>query len=75
MVELVAAAHRAVDAEQRRAGQRQIADGVERLVAGELVGEAQAFGIEQPLFVDDERVLERGAERVTARSKASPRPS
>ena len=42
VVELVAAAHGPVGAEQRRAGEREVADRVERLVAHELVGEAQA---------------------------------
>ena len=49
---------------QRRAGQRQIADGINRLVAHELVGEAHTFGIEDSVLRNDDRVFERGAERI-----------
>ena len=42
-----------------------IADGVNRLVTNELVGETYAVGIEDAVFGDDHRILERGAERVT----------
>ena len=45
MIELVAAAHRTIGRKQRRPGQRQIADRVERLVADEFVRIAQAFGL------------------------------
>ena len=47
---------------ERRAGKRKIADGVEHLVADELVREAQAFGIDDCVLADRDRVLERGAE-------------
>src|SRR5215469_3847303 len=64
MVELVAATHRAVSAEQGPARQRQIADRVQYFVANELVGETHALRVENAVVADDERVLERGAERV-----------
>ena len=64
VVELVAAAHRAVGRQQGPSGERQIADRVEHLVADELVGEAHAFRVEDAVVGDDQRVLERGAERV-----------
>ena len=58
VIELVAATHRAIDAKQRRARQRKIADGVERLVAGELIREAQAVRIKQTILVNDKGVVE-----------------
>ena len=64
VIELVAAANGAVGGEQRLAGQGQIADGVENLVAHEFVGEAQAFRIEHAILGDHQRIGERGAERV-----------
>src|SRR6516225_10337201 len=64
MVELVAATHRAVSAEQGPARQRQIADRVQHFVANELVGETRTLGVENAVVADDERVLQRGAERV-----------
>ncbi len=42
-VEAMATAARAEGAEDGRAGQREVADGIERLVAHELVGVAQPF--------------------------------
>jgi hypothetical protein len=58
MVEFVAAAHRAIDAEQRRAGKRQIADRIHDLVADEFVGEAHAIRIEHPILGDHDRIVE-----------------
>ena len=69
MVELMAAADRTIGAEQRRTGKREIADGVERLVTGKFVGEAETVRIEQPVLVDDKRILERSAERVASAPK------
>src|SRR4029079_17441069 len=45
-------------------GESQVADRVEHLVAHELVGIAQACRIEDAIIGDDERVLERSAERI-----------
>src|SRR5262245_54120180 len=64
MVELVAAAHRPVSAEQGPARQRQIADRVQHFVANELVGETRTLRVENAVVADNERVLQRGAERV-----------
>src|SRR5262245_57553403 len=64
VVELVATPNRAISAEDRHAGQRQIADGVERLVADELVRIAGAFRIQHTRIADHDRVFERGAERI-----------
>src|SRR6478672_200255 len=69
VVELVAAADRAIGAEQRRARERKIADRIKRLVAGKLIGEAQAVRIEQTILVDDEGVVERGTERIARAPK------
>src|ERR1700689_981668 len=63
MVELVAATHRTIGAEQRQTRQREIADHVENLVAHAFVAVAQPFGVEQTLFVEHHRILERRAER------------
>src|ERR1700686_2267915 len=65
MIELMPAAHRPISADQRRASERQVADGVDRLVAHELVGEPHTLRIEHAVFGDHDRILERGAERVT----------
>ena len=61
MIELVAAAHRAERRQQRETGQRQVADHVEGLVAGALVGITQPLGIQQAGVVEHHRVLERCA--------------
>src|SRR5260221_917197 len=63
VVQLVAAAHRAIGAEQRQSGQREIADNVENLVARTLVAVTQSLGVEQPGIVEHHRILERGAKR------------
>src|SRR6202040_2227063 len=65
IVELVAAVHRAIGAEQRRARERQIADGIQHLVTDELVPKTQTLRIEHAIFGDDERILQRGAERIS----------
>ena len=65
MVELVAAPHGAIGAEQRQAGQREIADHVEHLVTGAFVAVAQALGVEQTGFVEHHRILKGRAERET----------
>ena len=45
------------------AGEGQVADRVEDLVTDELVGVAQALGVDHPVLADGDGVLERGAER------------
>ena len=45
----------------RRAGESEIADRIERLVAHELVGEAKPFAIDDAVVADGHGVLERGA--------------
>ena len=82
MIELVAAADRTIGADQRRAGQRQIADRVDRLVADEFVGKRMPSRIEHAIFGDHDGILERGAERIArapqlgdvAHEAESPRP-
>src|SRR4051795_389111 len=64
MVELRAASYGAVRGKQGAARERQIADRVQDLVADEFVGETLAFRIEDAVIADNERVLERGAERI-----------
>src|SRR5262249_20724140 len=64
MVELVAATHRTVSTEQGPARQRQIADRVQHFVANELVGKTGTLGVEDPVVAHDQRILERGAERI-----------
>src|SRR5277367_7021067 len=63
-VELVTRAIGPIKTNNRRTRERQIADRVERLVAHELVGVAQPFGIEDGVAIDGDRILERGAEAV-----------
>src|SRR5438105_4177866 len=63
VVQPVAAAHRAIGAEQRQAGQREIADNVENLVARTLVAVTQSLGVEQAGIVEHHRILERRAKR------------
>ena len=83
MVQLVAAAYRAISGQQGQAGQSEIADNVEHLVADAFVAVAQPFGIEQAAFVEHHRILKRGAERKTrapesrdiAHAAKSPRPA
>src|SRR5262245_43225480 len=69
-VQSMAAALRAIGAKDRRAGKCEVADRVERLVAHELVGEAQAFAIDDAVVADCDGVLKRGAKRKTG----SPQP-
>src|SRR5580692_6600126 len=64
MIELVAATHRTIAADQRRPGQCHVADRIDRLVTDEFVGETYALGIEDAVFGDHDRVLERSAERI-----------
>ena len=56
-------AKRPVTRDQRQAGEREVADGVEHFVANKLVRVAQAFRIEHPLAVERHGVVERGAQR------------
>src|SRR5579863_4477569 len=58
MVEFVTAANRTVGAKQWRACEREIADGVERLVANEFIGKPQALGVENAVIGHDKRVFE-----------------
>src|SRR6185437_13743997 len=62
-IELVSRAIGPVDADDRSARERQIADRVERLVAHELISVAQPFRIEDRVAVDGDRILQRRAER------------
>ena len=52
---------------QRPAGEIQVADAVQHLVAHELVGKAQALLVQHLIVADHDRVLERAAERQAAR--------
>ena len=54
-----------VEADDRRAGEREVADRVESLVADELVRIAQTFGIEDLIAVDRDGIVERGTQRKT----------
>ena len=54
-------------ADQLAAGEIEVADAVEHLVADELVGKAQALLVQHPVLADHDRVLERAAERQAAR--------
>ena len=47
--------------EQRVTGQVQVADGIQDLVPYEFVGESQAFGIEDAVFVEHDGVVEAAA--------------
>src|SRR5919201_3490926 len=64
MIELVAAAHGAVGAEQGSPCERQVADRIQHLVANELVREARSFRVENTVVADHERIFQRGAKRV-----------
>src|SRR5262249_12001175 len=64
IVELVAATDRAIGTQERQACQREIADGIERLMADELVHVARALRVEHPCIADHDRVLKRGTERI-----------
>ena len=59
--------------QQRRTGQGQVADRVERLVAHELVGVAQALGVDDAVVAERDGVVERGAEREARPSRAARR--
>src|SRR5262249_47030186 len=69
LVQLVSAAHGLHVALQRNAEQREVADQVEDLVAGELVPEAQPFGIQHAGLVQHDRVRERAAARQADRAQ------
>src|SRR5512145_2371596 len=49
--------------EERCAEHIEVADGVEQLVADELVREAQALAVQHALLVEHDRVVEPAAER------------
>ncbi|MCY1233760.1 hypothetical protein D9M72_463150 [compost metagenome] len=60
-----------VAADERRAGKRQVAHGVERLVTHEFVGVTKAFDVDDRIVVGDhDGILQRRAERVTGRPEA-----
>src|SRR5256885_6743469 len=59
VVELVTTTHRPIGAEQRQAGEREIADDIENLVTGALVAVTQPLAVEQAGFVKYHRILER----------------
>ena len=54
-------------AEDGRAGESQIADRVERLVAHELVGEAKPLAVDDAVVADGDSVLKRSAKGKTRR--------
>ena len=58
----MAATPRGVGAEDGRTGQRQVTDGIERLVAHELVRVAEAFAIDDAIVADGDGVFQLGAE-------------
>jgi len=62
-IEAVTAAIGAIGAKNRMAGKGEIADRIKQFVANELVGKAQAFRIDDAIFRERDRVVERGAER------------
>ena len=64
-IELVAAAYGAVGAQQGRARERKIPDGVQNLVPDELVGKAHALRVEHAVIGDDEGIFQGCAKRVT----------
>src|SRR5436305_8768968 len=65
VVELVAAAHRTIGGKQRQAGEREIADDVQNLVAGAFVAVTQPLAVEQAGIVQPPRNLERPTQRET----------
>ena len=69
-VQAMAAPAGAVSAEDRRAGQSQVSDGVECLVAHELVGIAQALAIDDAVVADSDGVVERSAKGQAGRPQA-----
>src|SRR5690606_31011211 len=69
-IQAVAAAIGAEAADEARACQRQIAHRIQRLVADELVAIAQTLHIDDRIIIaDDERILERGTERIACGPK------
>src|SRR6185295_8857413 len=66
VVESVPGLVRGKRAKQRSAEQIKVADRVEQLVADELVGEAQAVGIQHALVVQHHGIVEPAAERQAA---------
>src|SRR5690242_17171778 len=63
-------AHAAETSEQRTPGEIKVSEGVEELVAHELVGVAQAADVQDVLAADDHGVVERSA----ARQAGGPQP-
>ena len=57
----MAGTHAAEMADDRPAGEIQIAIRIEQLVADEFVGEAQAAGVQHPVAADHDGVVERAA--------------
>src|SRR5207248_4418080 len=64
MIELMAAANRAIRAEQRPSGQREVANRIKHLVANELVRKADTFSVEDAVIADHQGIFQRGAERI-----------
>jgi hypothetical protein len=58
----VAAATGPVGAKDRRTSKGEVANGIERLVAHELIRIAEAFAIDDAVVADGDGILERGAE-------------
>ena len=73
VVQLVAATHRAVGAKQRQTSQGQIANRVQRLVAGAFVADSAGPSVlSRRVVVEHHRILKRGAARKTgAQSRAT----
>ncbi len=49
--------------QQRRAGKRQVADGIHQLVTDELIRHAQTGGVQHPRLIDHDRVVQTAALR------------
>jgi len=64
-VQTVTAATGPIGPEDGCAGKREIADGIERLVAHELVRIAETFAIDNAVVANGDGILERGAKRKT----------
>src|SRR5271169_6822229 len=59
-----------IGAEDRRHGKREITDGIERLVAHELIRVAETFAVDDSVVTDGNGVLERGAKGETGSPQA-----
>ena len=62
VVHLVTTLEGAVEPQDRQTGQRQITNGIKRLVAGELIRPARAFRVQNLVVGDGDRVFQRRAQ-------------